>query len=71
LKIPKDNQKPHIEKKMKHIVERQKDIFDNIDEKEKEEKWKLLLMKFKHGNNAREIILQSKNCNVQVSLSMN
>jgi hypothetical protein len=59
--IPKDK---HIEKKMKHIVERPKDILDNIDEKEKEEKWKLLLMKFKHGNNAREIILQSKNCNV-------
>lgn len=54
----------HITQKIEHIVERPKDIFDNINEKEKDEKWRLLLMKFKHGNNAREIVLQSKNCNV-------
>lgn len=54
----------HITQKIEHIVERPKDIFDNINEKEQDEKWRLLLMKFKHGNNAREIVLQSKNCNV-------
>lgn len=54
----------HITQKIENIVERPRDIFDNIDENEKEEKWKLLLKKFKHGNNAREIVLQSHNCNV-------